>query len=518
MNSKKVILVIMDGWGRAENDSVSAIHFAQTPFYDKALKTYPNTLLHASETQVGLPAGQMGNSEVGHMNIGAGRIVYQDLERLNQELKNGNFAQNQEFQKLVEYCKTNHKPLHLLGLLSDGGVHSSIHHLTQILSVLADSGINGDQVFVHAFMDGRDTSPTGGETFIQDLEKAMQETGVGKIASVIGRYFAMDRDKRWERVKKAYDLLVDGKGKAFDSATDAIKESYQNNITDEFVEPAVITDNGKPVATIGEDDAILFYNFRTDRGRQLTHVLTQQDMPDNGMKTLPLYYATMTRYDDSFKGIHVLYEKEKIVNGLGEYLANSGKKQIRIAETEKYPHVTFFFNGGREAPMAGEQHLLCPSPKVATYDLQPEMSAYDIRDKIIAEMEKEEADFICLNFANPDMVGHTGVFEAAVKACEVVDKCTQAVVEAAQAHGYAALVTADHGNADKMKNPDNSPHTAHTTALVPIFLVESSGTYKLRETPGKLGDLAPTILTLMDMPIPEEMTGDVLVEKVTENI
>ncbi|MCB0850783.1 MAG: 2,3-bisphosphoglycerate-independent phosphoglycerate mutase, partial [Bacteroidetes bacterium] len=293
MKSKKVILVIMDGWGMAEDDSVSAINFAQTPFYDNALKTYPHTLLHASETQVGLPAGQMGNSEVGHMNIGAGRIVYQDLERLNQELKTGNFAKNQEFQKLIEYCKTNQKPLHLLGLLSDGGVHSSIHHLTQILSVLADSGINKDQVFVHAFMDGRDTSPTGGEGYINDLEKAMAETGTGKIASVIGRYYSMDRDKRWERVKKAYDLLVHGTGKPSESASQAVRESYQNNITDEFIDPVVITENGKPVATINEGDAILFYNFRTDRGRQLTHVLTQQDMPDQGMKTLPLYYATM---------------------------------------------------------------------------------------------------------------------------------------------------------------------------------------------------------------------------------
>ena len=508
----------MDGWGMAEDDSVSAINFAQTPFYDNALKTYPHTLLHASETQVGLPAGQMGNSEVGHMNIGAGRIVYQDLERLNQELKTGNFAKNQEFQKLIEYCKTNQKPLHLLGLLSDGGVHSSIHHLTQILSVLADSGINKDQVFVHAFMDGRDTSPTGGEGYINDLEKAMAETGTGKIASVIGRYYSMDRDKRWERVKKAYDLLVHGTGKPSESASQAVRESYQNNITDEFIDPVVITENGKPVATINEGDAILFYNFRTDRGRQLTHVLTQQDMPDQGMKTLPLYYATMTRYDDSFKGIHVLYEKEKIVNGLGEYLANSGKKQIRIAETEKYPHVTFFFNGGREEPMAGEQHLLCPSPKVPTYDLQPEMSAYDIRDKIIPELEKEEVDFVCLNFANPDMVGHTGVFEAAVKACEVVDECTKAVVETAKAHGYSVLVTADHGNADKMRNPDNSPHTAHTTALVPIYLLDPSGTFTLKGVNGKLGDIAPTILTLMGLPVPAEMTGDVLVEKVAESI
>ena len=516
MKSKKVILIIMDGWGMARDHSVSAIKSAHTPFYDQAIENYPNTLLHASEILVGLPAGQMGNSEVGHMNIGAGRIVYQDLERLNQELKTGNFANNAEFQKLVTYCKENQKPLHLLGLLSDGGVHSSIHHLTQILSVISDSGLK--EVYVHAFMDGRDTSPTSGEGFINDLEKAMTDSGVGAIATVIGRYYAMDRDKRWERVRKAYNLLVKGEGKAYESAAEAVRESYANDVTDEFIDPCVITKDGSPVATINADDAILFFNFRTDRGRQLTHVFTQQDMPEEEMSTLPLYYATMTRYDDSFKGIHVLYEKEKIVNGLGEVLSNLGKKQIRIAETEKYPHVTFFFNGGREEPMAGESHLLCASPKVATYDLKPEMSAYDIRDKIIAEIGKEEADFICLNFANPDMVGHTGVFEAAVKACEVVDECTQAVVEAAAKHGYTALVTADHGNADKMVNPDKSPHTAHTTALVPLYIVDPTGAHGLRQETGKLGDLAPTILSLMDLEIPAEMTGDILTEKITENI
>lgn len=504
----------MDGWGLAEDPSVSAIAAARTPYFDHALKHFPFTRLEASGLPVGLPAGQMGNSEVGHMNIGAGRTVYQDLVKINLELEGEGFSQNETFQEVLRYCKKNNKPLHLLGLLSDGGVHSSIQHLKGILHILKDAHLPG--VFIHVFTDGRDTAPDGGKDYIADLQAAIQKEGVGKIATVVGRYFAMDRDKRWERVKKAYDLLVHGAGAPFESAAAAIADAYAHGETDEFVEPRVMTENGQPVGSIQEGDAILFYNFRTDRGRQLTHVLTQEDMPEQGMKTLPLHYATMTRYDEAFKGIHVLYEKDNIANGLGEYLSAQGKTQIRIAETEKYPHVTFFFNGGREKTLPGEIYKMCASPKVATYDMQPEMNASCIEDTIIPELKKGEVDFVCLNFANPDMVGHTGVFEAAVKACEVVDAATKDVAEAALANGYVVLITADHGNADKMRNPDGSPHTAHTTALVPLFLVDSQQGYSLKPEIGKLGDLAPTILSIMGLPIPKEMTGNsLLVSKKT---
>ena len=514
MNTKKVALIIMDGWGIAEDPGVSAIAKAHTPFYDSASTAYPFARLEASGLRVGLPEGQMGNSEVGHMNIGAGRIVYQDLVRINLEIESGSFSGNEAFQNLVHYCREHRKPLHLLGLLSDGGVHSSIHHLKGMIEVLARENLPG--VFIHCFTDGRDTSPNGGLAYVRDLEACLATQKTGRIATVIGRYYAMDRDKRWERVKKAYDLLVHGTGTAFSSAEAVVEKAYADGMTDEFIDPAVIVENGKPVATLQEGDAVLFYNFRTDRGRELTHVLTQEDMPAEGMQRVPLYYATLTRYDDCFQGVHVLYEKDGINNGLGEYLSNQGKSQIRIAETEKYPHVTFFFNGGREQPMKGEQHLLCPSAKVATYDLKPEMSAFDIRDKILPELEKGDADFVCLNFANPDMVGHTGVFDAAVKACETVDTCTRQVVEAAVKHGYSVLVTADHGNADKMKNPDGSAHTAHTTALVPLILIQEAHEFVLKDTIGKLGDLAPTILALMGLSIPPEMTGDVLVERSRE--
>lgn len=501
----------MDGWGIARDPKVSAIDAAQTPFYDASLRTRPHARLHASETQVGLPAGQMGNSEVGHMNIGAGRIVYQDLARIGRSIASGEFATLPTYQALVAYCKTHQKPLHLLGLLSDGGVHSHIDHLIGILETLSREP-QLPPVYLHLFMDGRDTAPTGGLAYLAQLEAAMAATGVGKIASVIGRYYAMDRNKAWDRVQKAYDLICHGKGQAFATAREAIAASYAAGVTDEFVEPAVIVAHGQPVGLLQADDAVLFYNFRTDRGRQLTIALTQQAFPAQGMVPLPLHYCTMTRYDDTYKGVAVLYEKDNIRMGLGETLAQHGKQQIRIAETEKYPHVTFFFNGGREEPFVGESRILCPSPKVATYDLQPQMSAYDIRDQIVPALEKGEADFVCLNFANPDMVGHTGVFEAAVKACETVDACTQAVVEAALRHGYHAIVTADHGNADCMINPDGSPHTAHTTALVPVILHAPAGSpfqaATLRD--GKLGDLAPTILHIMGLPIPPEMTGEIL--------
>jgi 2,3-bisphosphoglycerate-independent phosphoglycerate mutase len=509
--SPKVILVIMDGWGIARDPRVSAIDAAKTPFYDASLRTRPHAKLFASEEQVGLPAGQMGNSEVGHMNIGAGRIVYQELVRVGLSISSGAFADIAAYQALIAYCKDNRKPLHLLGLLSDGGVHSHIDHVTGILRLLAHEK-DMPPVYLHLFMDGRDTDPYGGLGYVATLEQAIAETGVGQIASVIGRYDAMDRNLSWDRTAKAYKLLRDGDGAPFASAKEAIQASYDAGTTDEFVPPSVIVADGKPVGLLQEGDAVLFYNFRTDRGRQLTTALTQRDFPEEGMTTMPLYYCTMTRYDDKYTGVNVLFEKDNIQMGLGEALAEQGKAQIRIAETEKYPHVTFFFNGGREEPFVGETRILCPSPKVATYDLQPTMSAFEIRDKIIAELEKGEVDFVCLNFANPDMVGHTGIFEAAVKACETVDACTQAVVEAATAHGYFALVTADHGNADCMINPDGSPNTAHSTALVPLILHQPQGDtthYTLAD--GKLGDLAPTILHLMGLGIPPEMTGHILV-------
>jgi 2,3-bisphosphoglycerate-independent phosphoglycerate mutase len=510
--SQKVILVIMDGWGIARDPQVSAIDAAQTPFYDASLRNRPHARLEASGTAVGLPAGQMGNSEVGHMNIGAGRIVYQDLARISLSISSGEFSDIPQYQALIAYCKTHQKPLHLLGLLSDGGVHSHIDHLIGILDILAKES-DLPPVYLHLFMDGRDTDPNGGLKYVETLETAIARTGVGQIASLIGRYYAMDRNQSYDRIQKAYDLMRYGKGQVFGSAKEALEASYAAGLTDEFVEAAVIHANGQPVGLLQEGDAVLFYNFRTDRGRQLTTALTQRDFPELGMTKMKLHYCTMTRYDDTYQHVEVLYEKDNVQMGLGETLALHGKQQIRIAETEKYPHVTFFFNGGREEPFVGETRILCPSPKVATYDLQPTMSAFEIRDKIIAELEKGEVDFVCINFANPDMVGHTGIFEAAVKACETVDACTQAVVEAATANGYFALVTADHGNADCMINPDGSPNTAHTTALVPLILHAPKGdTQAYRLEDGKLGDLAPTILHLMGLEIPQEMTGNILVQ------
>lgn len=497
----------MDGWGIPEDPKVSAIDAANTPFYDSSLQKYPNTTLRASEHWVGLPDGQMGNSEVGHMNIGAGRVVFQDLERISQEIRSGKMAENPEFQALVDYCEKNAKPLHLLGLLSDGGVHSHIDHLKGLISML--KGKNIPSINIHCFMDGRDTDPNAGEGYIRDLEEHLRAEETGQIASVIGRYYAMDRNQIYERIAKAWKLLVNGTGTPFESAYDAVKASYQKEVTDEFMEPAVIQKEGEPVGKISDGDAVLFFNFRTDRGRQLTEALMQRPFHEEGMHPLELYYTTMTRYDDSWDNVRVIMEKENIQMGLGEILANAGKSQIRIAETEKYPHVTFFFNGGREAPFENEKRFLIPSPSVATYDLQPEMSAFEVRDTILKEIQKGEVDFVCLNFANPDMVGHTGVFDAVVKACEAVDSCTRSVVEAGLEAGYSILVTADHGNADKLFNKDGSPHTAHTTSLVPLILYHNDPSLKLKS--GKLGDLAPTILSLMGLDIPSEMSGEILI-------
>ncbi|GAB5400663.1 MAG: 2,3-bisphosphoglycerate-independent phosphoglycerate mutase [Aureisphaera sp.] len=503
--NKKVILLILDGWGITQNPDVSAVAKGRTPFMDSLPHKYPNAQLLTHGMNVGLPEGQMGNSEVGHMNLGAGRIVYQDLAKINLAVQNNSLKDEKTIQEAFQYAKDHQKKVHLLGLLSDGGVHSHIEHVKGLLTVAND--FNLDDVFVHAFTDGRDVDPKSGVGFVQELEAHMNQS-TGKLASVIGRYFAMDRDKRWERVKKAYDLLVHGKGKATTNISEDILDSYNNGVTDEFIEPLVVTEDGAPLATISDDDVILFFNFRTDRGRELTQVLSQEDFPDYEMKKMPLYYVTLTNYDDTFEGIKVVYDKENIKDTLGETLAKAGKTQIRIAETEKYPHVTFFFNGGREEPYDGEKRILCPSPKVATYDLKPEMSAYDIRDKIIPEIEQETADFICLNFANPDMVGHTGVMEAAMKACEVVDECTQEIVQTALSKNYTTLIIADHGNSETMRNPDGSPNTAHTTNPVPLILVDKNIKFIKN---GVLGDIAPTILTLMDVAKPDAMTQNSLV-------
>lgn len=494
--------MILDGWGIAQDTSVSAIDKANTPFVDSLYGKYAHSKLEASGLAVGLPEGQMGNSEVGHMNIGAGRIVYQDLVKINNATEDGSLAKEQELVAAFDYAKTNGKKVHFIGLVSDGGVHSHIKHLKGLLS--AAKANDCENVFVHAFTDGRDCDPKSGKGFLKELQEHMDQT-TGTIASITGRYYAMDRDKRWERVKLAYDAMVNAQGEVeSDDLQTAIQTSYDADVTDEFIKPIIHTKGAK----IEEGDVVMCFNFRTDRGREITQVLTQDDFPDHGMKKLDLYYLTMTNYDDTFKGVKVVFDKDNLKMTLGEVLANNGKKQIRIAETEKYPHVTFFFSGGRETEFEGETRLMCPSPKVATYDLQPEMSAGDIRDKIIPELEKEEVDFVCLNFANPDMVGHTGVFEAAVKACETVDACAKAVVETALEHGYSSIIIADHGNSDIMVNPDGSPNTAHTTNLVPCILVDNEYTGSLKD--GKLGDLAPTILKMMGVPKPAEMTGDEL--------
>ncbi len=500
--NKKVILVILDGWGIAQQPDVSAIDRAKTPYVDSLYTRFSHSRLDASGLAVGLPEGQMGNSEVGHMNIGAGRVVYQDLVKINKAVAEGTLKDSETLQAALAYAKTNHKKVHFIGLLSDGGVHSHINHLKGLCSLAAEQGL--EQVYVHAFTDGRDTDPKGGKGYLTDLNAHMAST-TGKVATVVGRYYAMDRDKRWERVKLAYDALVKREGTPTTDVVAAIEQSYADGVTDEFVKP-IIAHGAEGAITPG--DVVLCFNFRTDRGREITMALTQQDFPEQDMARLDLHYVTMTNYDDTFNGVHVIFDKDNLNNTLGQVLAAAGKQQIRIAETEKYPHVTFFFSGGREAPFEGESRILCPSPKVATYDLQPEMSAADIRDSIVAELKKGEVDFVCLNFANPDMVGHTGVFEAAVQACETVDACAEAVVETALANDYTAIVIADHGNSDIMVNPDGSPHTAHTTNLVPCILADNDLRPAMKD--GKLGDIAPTILKLLGVAKPADMTGDEL--------
>ena len=503
---KKVALIILDGWGYGRADASNAILAAKTPFFDSLIQKYPHSKLEASGTAVGLPEGQMGNSEVGHMNIGAGRVVYQELGRIHKAVEDNELPANPVLKEAFEYAGQNNKSVHLIGLVSDGGVHSHIKHVKGLCD--AALSYNLDKVFVHAFLDGRDTDPKSGAGFIADLEDHISGTPV-KIASAIGRYYAMDRDNRWERVKLAYDLMIKGLGTQSTDIVQSIKESYLKDVTDEFILPIVAVDGARqPIAVIKEGDVVICFNFRTDRGREITLALTQKAFPEYDMHPLDLHYITMTPYDETFKNVKVIFDKDDLTETLGEILQYAGKNQIRIAETEKYPHVTFFFSGGREKEFANEKRLLVPSPKVATYDLQPEMSAEGIKDAIIPELESRWADFIVLNFANTDMVGHTGVFSAVVKAAETADACTKAVVETGLAHGYSFIIIADHGNADYMINEDGTPNTAHTTNLVPCIIIDDD-VKQVKD--GKLGDIAPTVLKLLGVQIPAKMTGNVLV-------
>ena len=502
----KVMLMILDGWGFAPNPEVSAVDLAQTPNIDGLYKKYSYASLLTDGENVGLPNGQMGNSEVGHMNLGAGRIVYQDLVKISKAIEDKSIEKNKVLDDAFTYAQNKRKNVHFLGLLSDGGVHAHLDHLEGLLEMAAKYDCPG--IFVHGFTDGRDVDPKSGVEYIQKLSQKLSIANA-KLASVTGRYYAMDRDKRWERVKKAYDALVHGYGTPTHNLIKSIEASYTEGITDEFIEPLITVDqNNQPLAKIAKGDVVIFYNYRTDRGRQLTEALSQYAFPDQNMTPLDLYYVTLTNYDKTFKNVNVVFEKDNLEDTLGETLSKAGKTQIRIAETEKYPHVTFFFNGGREEPFEGEQRIMCPSPKVATYDLQPEMSAFDVRDAILPKIKEEQPDFICLNFANPDMVGHTGDLQAAIKACETVDQCAGDIINAALENQYKIIVIADHGNCETMINADGSPNTAHTTNPVPLILVD-------REiTPigdGVLGDIAPTILKLMALEIPKVMTGNILV-------
>lgn len=498
--NKKVILMILDGWGKSPDPKVSAIDNANIPFIKSLYKNYPSAQLRTDGLNVGLPHGQMGNSEVGHMNLGAGRIIYQDLAKINLAVEHKTLNKEQVLVDAFQYAKDNNVNVHFLGLVSDGGVHSHTSHLRGLIDATQDYGLQ--KVFVHAFTDGRDVDPKSGKKYIQDLELYIENTSA-KLASVIGRYYAMDRDKRWERVKLAYDLLVNGKGTHSRNAVESIDESYKNNITDEFIDPVImVDDNGIPLVTIKDNDVVIFFNFRTDRGRELTEALSQKDFHEQDMRKLNLYYVTLTNYDESYQNVKVVYNKDNITETLGEVLEKANKKQIRIAETEKYPHVTFFFSGGREEPFIGESRILKNSPKVATYDLQPEMSAFELADALVPEIEKSEVDFVCLNFANGDMVGHTGDMSAAIKACEAVDQCVKKVITAALTNNYTTIVIADHGNCETMINPDGSPNTAHTVNPVPIILVDKE-LKNIRD--GVLSDIAPTVLALMGIEKPAAM-------------
>jgi 2,3-bisphosphoglycerate-independent phosphoglycerate mutase len=506
MKNKKTLLMILDGWGIGDGSKADVIASTPTPSLDSLKKNYPSSQLHACGEDVGLPDGQMGNSEVGHLNIGAGRIIYQDLVKVNLECKTGEIKRNKILTDAFSYARDNKKQVHFLGLLSDGGVHSLDKHLYSLCDMTMDYGI--EKVFIHGFGDGRDTDPRSGKGYMKNLLDHLEKSN-GRVASFVGRYYAMDRDKRWERIKEGYDLIVSGKGTPSTDILDAMQKSYDAGVTDEFMKPIVVVNSsGNPVGTVKEGDVIVFFNFRNDRAKELTIALTQKDMPENGMKTIPLYYCTLTPYDATFKGLHVIYPKENADNTIGEVLAAAGKKQLRIAETEKYAHVTFFFSGGREEIFTNEERTLIPSPKVATYDLQPEMSAYQVKDEVIRAIETGKYDFICLNFANGDMVGHTGIYDAIVKAVKAVDECAGAVVKAARAQGYDVLIIADHGNADMALNEDGTPNTAHSLNPVPSILV--SDDYKAIKE-GILADVAPTLLAIMGVPIPKEMTGKVLV-------
>ena len=505
--NKKVLLMILDGWGEGKHDKSNVIYSQGAPFIDSLRAKYPMSHLQACGEYVGLPDGQMGNSEVGHMNLGAGRVVYQDLVKINIACREHKLMENAEIKAAYDYVKQSGKKLHFFGLCSHGGVHSSLDHLYEFLAEADKMGLK--DVFVHCFMDGRDTDPRSGLGFVTELEEQMSKT-TGKVASICGRFYAMDRDKRWDRVKAAYDMLVEGKGAEFESAQDAIKASYAADVTDEFIKPVVITEGGKPVATIEEGDAVIFYNFRNDRARELTAVLTQNDMPEQGMHTLPLYYCCLTPYDATFKGLHILFDKEIVTDTLGETLAKYGKHQLRIAETEKYAHVTFFFNGGREAPFENEDRILVNSPKVATYDLQPEMSAPEVAEKLIEAIKTEKEDAIILNFANGDMVGHTGVYDAICKAVKTIDSLVEKVVTAAIEHDYVVLLTADHGNADYAVNEDGTPNTAHSLNQVQFIVINAGDEVKTVKD-GALCNVAPTILKLMGIPQPEAMTAEPLI-------
>ncbi|SEK64696.1 phosphoglycerate mutase [Chitinophaga rupis] len=507
METKRAILVIMDGWGLGQVPAADAISHAKTPFVSSLYNKYPHSRLITCGEDVGLPEGQMGNSEVGHLNLGAGRIVYQELQRINVAARNGELAQNKVLLDTINYAKSNNKALHLIGLVSDGGVHSHINHIKALTQIAKQQGLTN--VFIHAFTDGRDTDPKSGLGFLEDLMVHLTNT-TGQLASITGRYYAMDRDKRWERVKLAYDAMVHGTGTPTQDPLTAVKASYAEGVTDEFIKPIIVTNAQlAPLATIQEGDAVLCFNFRTDRCREITQVLSQQAIPEQDMHPLHLHYTTMTEYDKTYRGVYVIFENDNLNMTLGEVLEQNNRSQIRIAETEKYPHVTFFFSGGREKEFNGERRLIIPSPKVATYDLQPEMSAFQVADTIVKEIDQKSADFICLNFANADMVGHTGVWQAVIKAVETVDTCVERVVTAALNNGYTVFLTADHGNADFMVNPDGSPNTAHSLNLVPLFII--SNDFKGAMKDGKLGDIAPTILHFMGLPVPKEMTGNLLV-------